>query len=82
MNQGGVSDEGQQDTPKKKEDVDIDFDVFSQFIEEARKIREDGKSMSDEDRREAATSAALRMMTMLGLDIDEEDGFEESEEKN
>ena len=66
-------DNTQEEGKDVSKEEDIDMDMFCRLIQEAKVVREEGKNMSDEARRERATSTALKMMRLLGLDDEGEE---------
>ncbi|ETO73381.1 hypothetical protein F444_10677 [Phytophthora nicotianae P1976] len=57
---GGASGEGGED--------DIDMAQFSALISEVRNVRDQGQSLTDEQRRERAAEVAMKLWTFLGAD--------------
>ena len=53
-------------------EAEFDFNAFTAAIEEVKRVREVGKDMSDEARRELASATAMKLWETMGLGDDEE----------
>jgi hypothetical protein len=71
--------------PSRRHDEELAFHQLEQLLSEAKSIREasTSNSMSDEERRERAGDAALKLMDLLEhLGLDEDDDEEEDDEND
>ncbi|KAF4033469.1 Alpha and gamma adaptin binding protein p34 [Phytophthora infestans] len=55
---------------EKGDDDDIDMAQFSALISEVRNVRDQGESLTDEQRRERAAEVAMKLWNLLGDDSD------------
>lgn len=58
-------------------DAEMDLHAFSSLIDEVRRVRENGQSLTDEERRQQAAAVAMRLWNLLGSDDEEDDSDEE-----
>lgn len=55
----------------REDDDDVDMAQFSSLIDQVRRVREQGQSLTDEQRRQQAAEVAMRLWNFL--DVDDED---------
>lgn len=56
------------------DDDDIEMAEFSALISEVRRVRDNGQTLTDEQRRQRAAEVAMKLWSFLGADDDSEDG--------
>ncbi|KAG6613042.1 uncharacterized protein IUM83_11873 [Phytophthora cinnamomi] len=74
----GGPDAGSADAGGGDDDDDIDMAEFSALISEVRNVRDQGQSLTDEQRRERAAEVAMKLWSFLGAD-DEDGGASDSD---
>ncbi|RLN64662.1 hypothetical protein BBJ29_001779 [Phytophthora kernoviae] len=55
-------------------DNDIDMSEFSTLLSEVRNVRDQGQTLTDEQRRERAAEVAMKLWSFLGAEDDEDSG--------
>lgn len=59
------------------DDEEMDLNAFSSLIDEVRRVRENGQSLMDEERRQQAAAVAMRLWNLLGSDEEGDDSDNE-----
>jgi hypothetical protein len=69
-----------QKNEQHEEEEDVDFHEFSNLVSQVRRIRDQGKTLSDEERRRQAAEMSIRLWNFLGVDDEEEEHSSSSDE--